>query len=73
MKKRRLFVLIIILILSLIPVPMTLEDGGTKTYTAVLYKIIVWNKIIDDSSNGYKTGTEIYFFPNNLKILDEYK
>jgi len=73
MKKKRLIILMaIILIISLIPIPMTAEDGGTKTYTAVLYKIIVWHKIIDDNSGDYKTGTEIYFFPNNFKNLNDY-
>jgi hypothetical protein len=52
---------------SLIPVKKVYEDGGTQTYTALTYKVIVWKQI-----DG-KTGTEFYIFPNNFHQLDYYE
>ena len=54
-------------ILLLIPVKKVYEDGGTQTYTALTYKVIVWKQI-----DG-KTGTEFYIFPNNFHQLDYYE
>ena len=52
---------------KLIPVKKVYEDGGTQTYTALTYKVIVWKQI-----DG-KTGTEFYIFPNNFHQLDYYE
>ena len=52
MKKRVLVILLVVLLLVLlvVPIPMGVyEDGGTREYTALTYKIIDWNRIIDDS------------------------
>lgn len=68
MKKKLIIVFVVIaVILLLIPVKKVYEDGGTQTYTALTYKVIVWEQI-----DG-KTGTEFYIFPNNFHQLDYYE
>ena len=66
MKKRYIILLIIALIILLYPKRKIYEDGGTRTYTALAYKVIMWKEI-----EG-KTGTEIHFFLNNFHPLDYY-
>ena len=49
------------------------EDGGTKEYCALTYKIVVWNKIIADSEKGNSTyhKTSVFWIPDNFKNIDE--
>ena len=56
---------IIILIILLIPIKTIYKDGGTITYSAVLYKVVKWHKINDIIEGGYKTGIEVIVFPKN--------
>ena len=58
------------------PVSMgTLEDGGTRDYRALTYRIIKWNRPNGISEDGthleYYQKTGVYFFPYNLKDIDE--
>ena len=64
--KKKYKILLIIFIICLIPIPNFYKDGGTITYSAILYKIIDWNQI-----DG-KQGTEFHIFPTNLHRLDYY-
>ncbi len=68
--KKKIIILLAVLVVLLFPIPSVYKDGGTRTYTSLTYKIIVWHKMKEP--NGYKTGTEIYFFPNNFHDLDYY-
>lgn len=72
MKKIILSIVILILIL-IIPIKKAYYDGGTKTYTSLTYKIIVWHETMQNQDRLYKTGTEYYFFPNNFHELSYYK
>ena len=57
-KKKLIIVFVVIaVILLLIPIKKVYEDGGTQTYTSLIYKVIVWKQI-----DG-KTGMEFYIFP----------
>jgi hypothetical protein len=59
----------VLLAVLFVPIPTGIcRDGGTRTYTALTYKIIDWNRLTDD---GIYEKTEIYFFPHNLKSVDE--
>ena len=60
----------ICLIALLFPLITVYKDGGTITYSAVLYKVVKWHKMNDTIEGGYKTGTEVLIFPNNY--LDWY-
>ena len=66
MKKKYKILLIILFIICLIPIPTFYKDGGTVTYSAILYKIINWNQL-----DG-KQGTELHIFPTNFHSLDYY-
>lgn len=68
MKKKRILVTLVVLalLILLVPVPALYKDGGTKTFTSLTYKVIIWNRL-----DG-KRGTEVHFFPNNFHILSYY-
>lgn len=65
-KKTVIIILIVLFILLIIPVPLKLKDGGTTTYNAVLYRIVVWHALDENEPSGYKTGTEFHIFPFNF-------
>lgn len=69
--KEMAFGVIVLLGLLLFPRVAIYEDGGTKTFTSMLYKVIIWHQI--NEPEGYREGTEIHFFPNNFKHLDAYE
>lgn len=69
MKKAITLALILLLIL-VAPIPTgTAKDGGTKTYTALTYKIVKWHRLYDDGK--VYDETKIYFSPDNFLSLDE--
>lgn len=51
-----------------VPVVYKYRDGGTRVYAAVTYKVIDWNRVMDD---GVYEKTRFYFFPDNLRSIDE--
>ena len=68
-KKKKLAVLCCLidtLLFLLYPDKWVFKDGGTTQYWAPLYTVIKW-KPLDHS----KTGTEVYFFPNNFVDIDD--
>lgn len=75
-KKLRIIILIVVILMCILCIPFsvdTYKDGGTKTYTSFIYKIIVWHTHVDDYGQYKKTGTEVHFFPNNFHDLDYYE
>lgn len=68
--KKMIIVLIFILIILLFPIKLQYKDGGTTEYKSLTYRIIKWHRLDDYYENGYKTGTEVHFFPNNFKPID---
>ena len=71
-KKIWIPIVIVVVLLLVLFVPYSNEvylDGGTRTYTALTYKIVHWNKISIDHS--VYDDINIYFFPDNLKSIDE--
>ena len=71
-KKEFIIILVFAIILLFTPIKKTYLDGGTKEYSAIMYKIIVWNKIDNYYESGYKTNTEIHIFPFNFRSIDYY-
>lgn len=72
MNKSRIAIIIVtvLLLILLIPIPSgTADDGGSRALTALTYKIIKWNHIVD--SDETYTGTDFYLFPNNFKGINE--
>ncbi len=58
----------VLLAVLFIPVPKTYADG-TKSYNAVAYKIVKWNRPC--YKNLMFTQKEVYKFPHSLKSVDE--
>jgi len=81
--KKKIFLIsgiLIILIVLLVPFKRdTLEDGGTKIYSAPLLKVVQWyhSGLSVDYEDGtwHETepyySTSIYFFPRNLKNIND--
>lgn len=72
-KKNKIILLVIaIIIVLIIPIRTTLDDGGTVVYNSLTYKIIDWHEENITYVEGYKTGKDVHFFPNNFKTVKYY-
>lgn len=69
---KKFVAVLVVLAVLFTPFVQVYKDGGTKTFTSLTYKIIAWKELpaVDGS---HKTGTEIYFFPNNFFDLSHYR
>ena len=71
--KKKIWIPIIIVVLLLVlflPIPSgAYKDGGSRSYTALTYKIVDWNRSVSEPI--VYDDTKIYFFPNNFKSIDE--
>jgi len=72
MKKKiiiTLAVVFVLLFVLFVPIPRGhLQDGGTRVYDALTYKIVRWNKVFADGS--YK-NTRVYFGRDRNRSIDE--
>ena len=71
MKKTVLIILAAVLVLAFLFVPVprdSYDDGGTREYSALTYKIVDWNRL---HSDGVYSATKVYWFPDNFKSIDE--
>lgn len=81
MKKRIITIAVILLALIILYLPIphgTYRDGGTKDYTALTYRIVVWNRLTDEIETDAPAGEigkyhkrSVYWFPDNFKSIDE--
>ena len=71
-KIRTVIIIIIVLLILFFPIPKgTLDDGGSKVYGALTYTVVKWVYINEDRSRAYRTA--VYWFPDNLKNINELK
>lgn len=72
MKKKILIPIIaavVLIAIFFIPVPNGIyNDGGTREYISLTYKIVVWNRITNEGT--YK-ATKVYFGDDRNKSIDE--
>ena len=61
----RIVVIASIALLLLFPKRTLYKDGGTVTYTALLYQVVVWHQL-QGADMPYKTGVEVRLFPHNF-------
>ena len=61
--------MILVLVVLLFPVRTVYKDGGTRDYKAILYRIVVWNVLVDEGT--VYQGTDFYLFPANRLSIDE--
>ena len=69
-KKAWLVILAAVLLLASLVVPIPgspYRDGGTRTYSALTYKIVEWNRQTDD---GVHEAKRVYWIPDNFKSID---
>lgn len=67
-KKHWLIAGIMVFLLLVIPIPTGIfKDGGTRTYTALTYKIVQWHHLY---ANGTYDAAKVYPFPMNFLSLD---
>ena len=60
---------IALLVILFIPIPRgSLDDGGTRDYIALTYRIVDWNRIYAD---GVYEKAQIYFGADRNKTIDE--
>ncbi len=79
--KKKYIVAIALIALALVlflPIPRgTYDDGGTREYTALTYKIVAWRRIVSSyDENGQLSpsiyeNTSVYWFPDNMKNIGE--
>ena len=70
---------VVLLAVLFLPIPRgTYDDGGTREYTALTYKLIVWNKLlaeVNPDGSGGETNiyhrASIHLFPESRKTIDE--
>lgn len=71
MKKKIFFTVIVVislLAILFVPIPTdTLNDGGTRVYSALTYKIVVWNRTTDD---GIYENTKVYFGEDRFQDIN---
>jgi len=68
--KKKIWIPIVIALIAIlfIPIPSGVyDDGGTKEYTALTYKIVRWNRLTE---YGIYNKLRVYVFPNNFKSLN---
>lgn len=71
MKKKIWIPILIVAVIAILVIPIptgTYNDGGTREYTSLTYKIVDWNRLTDDGSTY--SATKVYFFPNNFRSID---
>lgn len=73
-------VLVVILLVLFLPIPGgAYDDGGSREYNALTYKIVVWSRgygVELDGENprsihGTYQKTCVYWYPENRKSTDE--
>ena len=81
MKKKTVIFAVSATLLALIlflPIPTgKYDDGGTREYSALTYKIVKWNKLESVYEGGEMTRvdkytkTSVYWIPDNFKSIDD--
>ncbi len=71
--KKKIWIPIVVIVSSLlillIPIPKaSYDDGGTREYVSLTYKIVDWNRL---HSDGVYENTRIYFGKDRNKSIDE--
>jgi hypothetical protein len=74
MKKKKIIIsatvaFVVLLLILFTPIPQDIyDDGGTREYKALTYKIVDWNRIY---AGGIYENTRIYFGSDRNKSIDE--
>ena len=64
-------VVLVVLAVLFVPGPAgVMDDGGTRVYFALTYKVIKWHRMLGIGEDYYD-ATKVYVFPNNFKSVSE--
>ena len=61
-KKICIFIIVIIALILLVPIPMRLKDGGSVKFQALLYSVTKYHQLNHQVENGYVDGIGIEIF-----------
>ncbi|MBR4344214.1 MAG: hypothetical protein IKP88_16195 [Lachnospiraceae bacterium] len=81
-KRKKIIIIvatIIVLFVLFLPLPAgTATDGGSRVYSALTYKIIVWHKLVAETNNDgngetayFYNKTSVFWIPDKFKNIDE--
>ena len=70
---------VVILLILFLPIPRgTCQDGGTREYAALTYKIVVWNRLLSEAGQDGRLPavsryhkTSVFWLPDNFRSIDE--
>ncbi|MBO5005988.1 MAG: hypothetical protein J6C89_00940 [Clostridia bacterium] len=79
MTKKKIILIILLVIILLLPIPTpALDEGGTRIYYALTYKIVAWNRVYtvygEDGNISHLEKYDkvsVYFFPTNFKNYEQ--
>lgn len=61
----------ILLLALVVPIPTGANEDGSRSYTALTYKIVDWHFTVETDGNQVFDETKIYPFPLNFSSMDE--
>ncbi len=70
-KKAWIWIVAALLLVAILFVPIptgVYKDGGTRTYTALTYKIVDWNR---QTAEDVYDAVKVYWLPDNFRSIDE--
>ena len=76
-KKITVAAIVLLLLILFLPIPNGIcKDGGTKDYGALTYRIVVWNRLVDQAKEGSAEvqkyhKVSVFWFPDNFKSINE--
>ena len=70
MKKKTACIIVaaVLAAILLLPHKTVYRDGGTRDYRAILYRVVVWNRMNEE---GIYHNMDVYFFPHNRRSIDQ--
>ena len=64
--KAKWLVLLLLVFILFFPIRRVYKDGGTREYSAVLYRMIIWHQLDPEEPDSCRTGLEFQPFPFNF-------
>ncbi len=79
---KKYIIIAVVIALMFVPIPLgSLDDGGTREYRAVTYRLVKWNKLVAETAEidgiyaaghvGVYKRTAVYGFGDMSKSLSE--
>ena len=70
MKKRLVIICILLVLILVIPMPISpLKDGGTRQFAALTYKVVAYRHLYGEGQ--MYEAVKVYLFPDNFTSIDE--